>query len=187
MRLTFLTLFIFFTIIPVLAQSADWKELYIRVCGADEEDAADILRIEEESEALEAVADNPFNINAITQDELERLTFLSEQDIDAIALYLYRYGKMNSLQELQAIPQLSADKRQLLRYFVYCGEKQTEGKKRFPSGKPVHNAYYSGEVMLQTRKGFTTDPEDGGYLGSPYKQQFRYDFQYGDNLRAGII
>lgn len=175
----------------VSAQSADWREAYERIFFAEEEVAEEDAEGIDESvmEHLDEIALNPFNINTITQEQLEELPFLSAAEINAIGYYIYRYGKMITLQELQAIPQLSYEKRQLLSYFLYCGEKEKKQGMTLPKilkyGK--QELFYSGRIPLNERKGDAVSPADGGFIGYPYKHQFRYNLSYTDNFKIGLV
>lgn len=56
---------------------------------------------------LQSLAESPININSATQEQLESIPFLSEEQIDAILLYAYR-RPFHSLYELQLIPNLKS-------------------------------------------------------------------------------
>lgn len=56
---------------------------------------------------LYALSESPVNINAATQEDLQRLPFLSDEQIDAILLYVYQHP-LHSLYELQLIPCLKS-------------------------------------------------------------------------------
>lgn len=176
---------------PASAQSDDWRQAYERTFVADEEITDEETEGIDESvmQHLDEIAQNPFNINTITQEQLEELPFLSDAEINAIGYYIYRYGEMISLQELQAIPQLSYEKRQLLKYFIYCGEKEKKQditlQKIFKYGK--QELFYNGHIPLYERKGDAVSPADGGYIGYPYRHQFRYNLTYTDNLKIGLV
>lgn len=74
---------------------------------------------------LYALAEAPVNINAATQEDLQRLPFLSDEQIDAILLYVYQHP-LHSLYELQLIPCLkSYDIRDMLP-FVCVAPVETE-------------------------------------------------------------
>ncbi len=65
---------------------------------------------------------HPINLNMATREELEELPFLSTQQVEALVAYLYQYGSMKSLSELEMIPEISGQTRQLLSFFVYVGD-----------------------------------------------------------------
>ena len=61
---------------------------------------------------------HPININKTTREELEQLPFLSTQQVEALMEYMYRYGEMKSIAELQMIPEIGPQMRKLLECFV---------------------------------------------------------------------
>ncbi|MCF0244045.1 MAG: helix-hairpin-helix domain-containing protein, partial [Bacteroidaceae bacterium] len=151
---TVLIIFYLVCVVTANGQNTDWREVYERIFAADI--AEESTEIDEDvMEHLDDIAAHPFNINTITQEQLEELPFLSTNESNAISLYIYRYGGMMTLQELQAIPELSYDKRQLLRYFLYCGEKEKKNsftlKNILKHG--THDLYYGGKIPTYERRG----------------------------------
>ena len=127
---------------------------------------------------------NPVNINAASKEDLERIPFLTDNEISDILEYIYRNGEMLSKGELTAIKSLSAMKRTLLEYFIYVSPVQ---KKDFPSMRNLmkygeNKLLVSGNIPLYERQG-----DKNGYLGYKYKHNIRYDHTYGDYLRIGIV
>lgn len=173
------------------AQTADWRQDYERIyfMDANEESEAEAEIDEDMMQSLDEIAHNPFNINTITQTQLEELPFLSSEEINAIGYYIFRYGGMATLQELQAIPELSYEKRQLIRHFVYCGEKEKKETLTLKdiASRSKHELFYSGRIPLYERKGDVVTPEKGGYIGFPYKHQFRYNITCGNDLKLGVV
>lgn len=128
--------------------------------------------------------ENPININTASREDLEQFPFLTAKDIESISEYLYRYGPMKSLGELVMINDLSYYKRRLLFYFTYAGDVS---KKIFPSMKTIlkygkHEIVGTVKIPFYTRKG-----DIKGYEGYKYKHSVRYDFDYGDYVRLGIL
>ena len=119
---------------------------------------------------------HPININKTTREELEQLPFLSAQQVEALVEYLYRYGGMKSLAELQMIPEIGPQIRKLLECFIYVGD----GPKQSPRFK--HEVIVNGRVPFYEREG---DKE--GYLGDRYRHWFRYQIERGDDLKLGLV
>jgi len=96
----FLLLFLAFHTLFSVAQTPDeWQEDMQEWSTA--EDMVDITNME----LLEDLSVNKLNLNQVTREQLEQLPFLSAQQVEAIMEYLYRYGPMRSLSELQMITQ----------------------------------------------------------------------------------
>ncbi len=70
----------------------DWQENIV-----DEES---IKAWQEQYEELSELAENPFNINTITKEQLKQLPFLSDTDITNILRYVEKYSPLVSKKEL---------------------------------------------------------------------------------------
>ena len=110
---------------------------------------------EEYEDVLNELAEHPININTATTEDLQRLPFLTAQQIEDIEAYIYRYGAMKSLGELAMINGMSWAQRQLLTCFVYVGEVKTRS---FPSLRQIakygkHELMGMVKVPLYERKG----------------------------------
>lgn len=119
---------------------------------------------------------HPIDINKATREELEQLPFLSAQQIEALMAYLYSYGSMKSLSELQMIPEIGPQMRKLLACFVYAG-KETE-----PVPRAKHELMIYGSVPFDNRNG---DGDD--YLGDMYRHWIRYQMEKGEGLKLGLV
>ena len=139
-------------------ESAEWEDCYEMLCG---------------------LAQHPQNLNLVSREELEQLPFLSAQQVEEIMEYLYRYGPMKSLAELQMIRSLDIDRRRLLSCFVFIDEEAKEKEQR---------QYGRSELMATVRVPFYERKGDkAGYLGYPYRHWVKYQFTCGDRLKAGIV
>ena len=85
---------------------------------------------EEYEDVLHQLAEHPININTATTDDLQRIPFLTAQQIEDIEAYIYQYGALKSLGELAMIESISWYQRRLLGCFVYAGEVK---KRSFPT------------------------------------------------------
>ena len=93
------------------------------------------LPYEEIEEELLNIAENPMNLNEVTSEDLSRLIFLSDEQIDAILLYQYEYG-FKEIYELQLIDCLKDyEIRNLLPFVEVKGEVHPT-KPRASSGTP---------------------------------------------------
>lgn len=174
-----------------------------------EEIIADIYeQLSEESESeidfsslyddLIALSQNPIQLNSATKDDLEKLPFLSEMQIDNILYYLYRNNPMNSIYELQLIDGLDMTDIYDMLPFVTLGDAKSESNKLdfsnvFKYGK--NELYLRIDRGLETKEGYRFDPENEentsdetnkNYLGSAYYSHLKYRFNYKDRIKAGI-
>ncbi|MBO7539886.1 MAG: helix-hairpin-helix domain-containing protein [Prevotella sp.] len=144
--------------------SAAWEEMYEQMCELDQ---------------------HPINLNQASREQLEQLPFLSAQQVEEIMAYLYQYGPMKSVGELQMIRSLDYQRRRLLTYFIEIDDG--EQKRDYPNLKTMaqygrHELMATAKVPLYERKG---DRE--AYKGWPYRHWMRYQFSYGDYVKAGFV
>ena len=133
---------------------------------------------EETYELLCELEQHPLDINQVTREQLEQLPFLSAQQVEEIMEYLYRYGPMKSLAELQMIRSLDYGRRRLLTYFIYIGELGSEIRHNYAH----HELMATGRIPFYERKG-----DVDGYQGYPYRHWLKYQFTYGDQVKAGLV
>lgn len=134
------------------------------------------IPLEEVQEELMDIAANPINLNNTNADELSRLLFLSDEQIDAILLYQYLHPFQN-IYELQLIDCLKDyDIRNLLP-FVYVGEVKEEEKMYF---REVFH-YANHEITLRADARNIEDFE-----GYPMYAKLRYRFNYQNRVQAGV-
>ena len=139
---------------------------------------------EDTYDILQELADNPIDINSATKEDLERIPFLDDNDIQNILEYLYRNGKMLSEGELTMIPSLTMEKRTLLQFFITVNTKK---KLALPKFKDLikygdNSLTASGNIPLYERKG-----DKNGYLGYKYRHSIRYEYSYNNLLRIGMV
>ena len=163
------------------AQTRPWEQ-YLNEVMTQEDMASSTW--EQTYDLLCDLEDHPLDINQVTREQLEELPFLSAQQIEGIVEYLWRYGRMESLSELQMIRSLDYAQRRLLTYFVYVGE---EPPAALPTLKDIAK-YGQNELMAYARVPFYNRKGDiNGYLGPKYRHWLRYQFTYGDQVKLGLV
>ena len=173
--------------VSIWAQTANsqtphpWENIIGNMMDDNDEEA---MEWEDMYDALHELENNPVDINSATKEDLERIPFLSDSEIADILEYIYRNGDIKTPAELTMIRSLSAQKRQLLSYFITI--KDTE-KKGFPTLKNIlrygkNELLATGNIPLYDRKG-----DKNGYLGYKYKHNIRYEHTYGEYLRIGLV
>lgn len=189
-------LFLFFSPIGLVAQE-DWEQLYERLLeDADEEEEASAL--EHLYETLHDLYLHPLNLNTATQEQLERLPFLSALQARQILSYIQAYGSMETVGELMLVEGIGYDTRQLLRHFV-CVEKVEKDtvqawqwKRLWEHGR--HEAVASMEIPFYEKAGYGDFSEstlkrypNRRYLGGMLHHSLRYNFRYTDKVQAGFV
>ena len=109
----------------LLAQSFDIENVLEDIYNQLSED--DEVLQEDLQEQLMGIAAHPINLNHTNADELSRLMFLSDEQIDAILLYQYKHA-FRDIYELQLIDCLKDYEIRNMLPFVYVGEVETEDK-----------------------------------------------------------
>ena len=164
-------------------QKPSWQQLWQENMNMEDEEADELST--ENLELLQELAEHPIDLNRATRDDLERLPFLSAQQVMDLKEYLDRYGPMRSLSELRMVRTLDYRQLSLLPYFVFVGE--VEDTVRFPKLSTIaqhgkHELTLSGRVPFYQRKG-----DRNGYLGYRYRHWLRYQFNYGDYVKVGLL
>ena len=185
-----------FWVTAVYPQSSDndgWESV-LETLLSDEDLSLEAL--EELSFMYESMHESPLNINSATREELARLPFLTDRQIEDIHAYIYMHGPMLTLGELQLTGSLDWETRRLLRLFVYAGEAPVRNEKlcldnilRYGRNEIVTKM----DIPLYMRDGYRYhSPEElarypnRAYMGNRLSHCVRYSFNWHDRIRAGI-
>lgn len=198
MKRTILTLCLaIFCLISKGQTNYSWEKLYETFLEEtdDDERSASWEELYEELEELHA---QPLNINTATQEQLSRLPFLTNIQIEHIHAYIYRTGGMKSLGELLLIPQLDASTRALLRQFIYVGDaEEREEENKFSAKRLIqygrHEVITRLDIPLYQKAGYrnyTREELSGSpnkqYLGEPFYHSLRYNYKYLNHVTTGF-
>ena len=159
----------------------DWHVLLPLVMTIDD---AESDAWEDNTELWDELSQHPIDLNSATKEDLERIYFLSDEQIEDILAYVYQYGPMRSTNELAMIESIDGDMRRLLQCFVTTEEHQKSG---FPKLNDIakwgkHDLTVTAKIPCYERHGYKS-----GYLGDPYIHSFRYVFNYSNNIKLGLI
>lgn len=165
------------------AQNQTWQQYFSEYAEASE-DMSDEDR-EDMYELLAALAEDKIDLRTADENELRRLPFLNEQQIEDLAYHIYRYGGMRSLGELTLIPSLGYNERMLLAQFAYISENE---KKGFPSFWDIacyatHQLSADIDIPTYSRIG----DNDGSYGGYPFKHSIRWQMRHGRYFKLGVV
>ena len=144
---------------------------------------------EDIEEELLSLAENPMDLNKVTGEDLSRLMFLSDEQIDAILMYQYQHG-FREVYELQLIDCLKDYEIRNLLPFVEVNEakgerRETRGDRLEVKGKDLyfqevfHYAKHEMTLRVDAR-----NMED--FVGDPMYGKLRYRFNYQNRVQAGV-
>ncbi|MDR2806487.1 MAG: helix-hairpin-helix domain-containing protein [Dysgonamonadaceae bacterium] len=172
--------------LPVAAQvidrnNSEWMRYLEELAGEEEADNEALADLYEE---LSSLVENPYNLQTVTKEELEKLPFLTALQIENILYYIYKFGPLVDISELKNVEELDFQTITYLLPFVYVGEVQPP----VPVGTVRDWRYSRQELLLRTN--FTVQEkagfQDNSYVGSPYYGSFRYEFNYRDKMQFGV-
>ena len=143
-------------------------------------------------------AQNPINLNQATREQLEKLAFLSDIQVENILSYVYESGSMQTIYELQLVEGLDMTDIRRMLPFVVLGEINDQTKKLYwgdllKYGK--NELYFRLDKGLETKEGYRFLPEEeqnssGGssknYLGNELYNSLRYNFHFKDRIQFGF-
>lgn len=154
------------------------EELSVNNDEEEERDWSNVL--EELSERLQ----QPININTATKEQLEQLPFLSDQQVENLLAYVYIYGPMQTIYELQQVEEM--DRRTIQYLLPFVCVQPVHKKTSLPRFKELFT-YGKQELLTRldvpfyTRKGY-----EKTYLGPAPYHSLRYGFRYRENLYVGL-
>ncbi len=160
-----------------------WQQAWQETMSIGDDDEA--AACEDYYDLLQELSEHPLDLNQATREELERLPFLSVQQVMDLMEYRDRYGPIRSMGEIRAIGSMDYQQIVLLPYFCYAGEVKEEA--RFPRLDTMmkHGRQeLTGAVRIPFYK---REGDQNGYLGYQYRHWLRYQFSYGDYLKFGFV
>ncbi len=143
-------------------------------------------------------AENPINLNQTNREELEKLQFLSEIQIENILSYVYENGDLKTLYELQLIEGLDMTDIRRMLPFVKLGEADDSRTKVYWNdllkyGK--NELLFRLDKGLETKEGYQFLPNEDVnaravnpklYLGNELYNSLKYRFHYKDRIQFGF-
>lgn len=170
-----------------------WME-YIEEMASETEDEA---RIETLYSDLSYLAEHPFELNTVTEEQLRRLPFLSDMQIRKLLEYRSRYGKMVTLYELKNVESFDFETISLFVPFVYIGEivvdkRPITVKNLLKRGS--NNLQIRYDKCFQQKKGYCSYPDsvlqqypNRRYLGEPFYHSLRYSYAFDERIQFGLV
>lgn len=198
-NLSFITMLIYLLINGYNAKSQTsfsvdkWME-YVEEMVQNTEDTEKLETVYSE---LSYLTEHPFELNSVTEKQLQKLPFLSDIQIKNIINYRNRYGKMVTVYELKNIENLDLQTIELLLPFVYVGDISVD-KRPFTVKNLLK--YGSNELQIrydkcfQQKKGYGSYPDsilqqypNRKYLGESFYTSLRYSYSFDDRFQFGVV
>ncbi len=182
------------TIPPVREQLINEERFHQRIESLLEETDTE-LDYAELIEELAFMAQNPMNLNTATADDLRRLYFLNDIQINNLLNHISMFGRLISLYELQSIDGFDMETILAIQPFVTVTEEVRRRHFSFDDLMREGNSqlFIRYQQLLEEQRGFSfIEPEEleknpnARYLGSPYRLYTRYRFTYYNNISLGV-
>ena len=181
-----------FSVNNILAQEI-WENMVEQLVIRDENSSYHLENLMDE---LTDLKEHPIPINMATKDQLERFPFLSDQLVENILYYIYKYGPMLSDKELMMIEGMDIQTARCLKMFITFQQPEKEENKLtfkniFKYGK--HELSTRLDIPFYTREGyhpytseFIKENPNKRYLGYSFYNNVRYSFRYSDKVYIGL-
>jgi hypothetical protein len=154
------------------------------------EQQAEMTETEDDTywQQVEALRRHPLNLNEADAADLQTLPMLNALQVDHFLRYRLLFGKLVSLQELQAIPGWDVQTIRKLLPLVVLGSDQPVSKRlgrRFSEGD--YSLLLRSAQVLEQAKGYQEPASSGKqyYQGSPLHAFARYKYNYRNLLQYG--
>ena len=172
------------------------NELLIEQVERMAEDSDDDIDYEELLDYYIFLSDNPINLNSDDMVRLVELHLISAFQFEEVKKYRRYYGDFMFLDELEMMEGFDAQTIDIIRPLVYAGQDKSKDKITFRKlaryGK--HQLLGRYEQILEKQQGYLPIDDsallakpNSRYLGCPQKLQFRYNYNYRNQIRAGFV
>ena len=170
-----------------------WMEFIEELAEDSEENLESIEKLYDE---LSDFAENPFNLNYVTADQLRRIPFLTDIQITGLLDYRQKQGEFVSIYELKNISSLDMETIEWILPFVYVGEIDKSRpftlKNILKYGKNELLVRY--DRCLNEKTGYQDIPDsilqrypNRQYVGEPFYTSMRYSHSFDNRLQVGVV
>lgn len=178
--ITFLLLFLPFMLSAQTGHS--WQDYLDRIGQGEDIDRGQLAQLYDD---LDELVTTKFDINTCSREDLLRLPFLSELQVMDIMEYRYKVGRMKTYMELYLVPSLDRNTILLLKDFLIFSPVLPSDT--IPSIRKVLK-YGKHELAADFKLPFYDRQGDrNGYLGYKYRHWLRYTFNYGQQVKIGLV
>ena len=180
-----------------VAENDSWEQ-YLTALYENDEGA--VVSMEEAYEHLNELAQQPLDVNTVTQEELMQIPGLDQNQINDILEYIHRYGRMRSIEELAMIESIDLNLRNYLECFLVAEDEAAKpwyakGQLRQSLRKVRQSLVMTARVPTYYRAGDQRAPSHtymgdnryaGKYLGDPVSHSLRYSLRMGENITFNL-
>ena len=134
------------------------------------EEGTDFTQI---TDRLYDLANRKVSVNSAEHDELSKIPFLSAYQINQLLKHRRRYGKFETIYEMDAIEGFDREMLRLLEPFISFREEE----RALGEGRPLylnHDVIFRTSSVLQEQKGYLPDSSASRYIGDKSSQYMRY-------------
>lgn len=178
--------------IPAKTDDSDIQQQLENIAENSENEEADYSDL---LEGLTFYKEHPINLNNTNKEELQRLIFLNDIQINYLLSHIEKNGKLITIYELQGINGFDLQTIKKILPYVRVTDNFNSAnfgiKEMFRSGQNVVQLRYA--QILEKQTGFSPidsaalfNSPNSRYIGSPQKLYARYRFTYGTNVSWGI-
>jgi hypothetical protein len=141
---------------------------------------------------LEYLHKNPLNLNTVRDEDLRRLSFLTDFQINNLLAYRKENGNFLSIYELQLINGYTDEVIKMMLPYVVVSDQRPVENFRFNDiiSKGNHEITFRTQRVLEQVAGYTeydTISKTNRYPGIPWLFCARYSYEYANHLQAGVI
>ena len=144
----------------------------------------------EHMEELSMLVAHPIDLNTATQEQLQQLPFLTEQQIEDLYSYVFLHRGMRSMSEIMAISSIDFRTRRFLSLFCRADQSVFERKDTLTLRSLLQNAHHELvtrlDIPLYYRMGYSYPPSQGGYWGNPLYNKIRYQLSSQKHVELGL-
>lgn len=170
-----------------------WKE-YIDNLAMDEVNDETLETLYSD---LSYLAENPLELNSLTEEQLRKLPFLSDRQIENLLSYKNKYGAMISVYELKNVDEIDFNTLELLLPFVYIENKSVDKSAITVNSllrKGRNNLYIRYNDSFQQKQGYKSLPDsisaaypNRKYLGKSFYNSVRYSYLFDERIEFGFV
>lgn len=181
MRELLILIFLLCDLYAMAQEDQSWQQYFYEQALPEDLDAESG---EDTYDELSDLAQSPLDLNSCRREDLERLPFLSSQQVMDILEYRDRYHRFESTSELMMIPSLDwRDRERLLPFIMITSEpRDTVPSLRSLFRRPKQELMGTFKLPFYKREG-----DKDGYLGYPYRHWLRYTLTSGQYLKIAFI